>query len=217
MILPEHSKIINTIAKKKFKSLGIKQKGQSRIWLDDRGWFTTIIEFQPFRGSQGTTLNIGVNFHWYKKEYFSFDIGYRQNVPFIEYNQNDDKFSQEVEKFCEMAITKILEYREFLKDIYTAKSLILNHIFTSEEFWGNYHKGTICGLTNDFDKLNKYYQKLLKETYPVEWVNELKREVERLRSKIQSQEQFTEEIIGTIKRTRTLKKLPEIEIRLTDE
>ena len=77
MTQPDHSKIINKTAKKIFGVYGIKQKGQSRIWLDDNGWFTTVIEFQPFRGRQGTTLNVGVNFNWYEKEYFSFDIGYR--------------------------------------------------------------------------------------------------------------------------------------------
>ena len=68
---PDHSKIINKTAKKIFGVYGIKQKGQSRIWLDDNGWFTTVIEFQPFRGRQGTTLNAVSYTHLdvYKRQY----------------------------------------------------------------------------------------------------------------------------------------------------
>ena len=214
MTQPDHSKIINKTAKKIFGVYNIKQKGQSRIWLDDNGWFTTVIEFQPFRGRQGTTLNVGVNFNWYENEYFSFDIGYRQDVDFIEYNGNENEFLLEVKKLCELALSKVLEYRENLESIYKAKPFILNHNFTSEELWGSYHKGTIAGLTNDFDTQNLYFQKLLKENHPYDWVIELKNKVKILTLKTETQNQFSETIIDIIKNTRILKKLPEIEIKL---
>ncbi|MFV0290086.1 MAG: hypothetical protein ACK5IJ_04195, partial [Mangrovibacterium sp.] len=63
MALPEHSKIINQVAREIFKEYGIERKGQSRTWLDDQYWYTTIIEFQPFKDRQGTCLNVGINFH----------------------------------------------------------------------------------------------------------------------------------------------------------
>ena len=91
-----HSKIINRIPKEKFKPFGITQKGQSRIWLDYRGWFTTIIEFQSYRKERGTTLNVGVNFDWYKIDYYSFDIGSKQDVDFVifeEDNVEDTRYS----------------------------------------------------------------------------------------------------------------------------
>lgn len=213
MTQPDHSKIINKTAKKIFGVYGIKQKGQSRIWLDDNGWFTTVIEFQPFRGRQGTTLNVGVNFNWYEKEYFSFDIGYRQEVDFVDYNENEEQFLTEVEKFCEIALNKALEYRQNLKDFNNSKTLILRHQFTSENIWGSYHKGVICGLTNDFTQLSEYFQKLSNEKHPYEWLNELKNRVKFL---VENQNRFTETIIEIIEKTRVLKKLPEMEIKLSE-
>jgi hypothetical protein len=216
MTQPDHTRITNKTAKKIFGVYEIKQKGQSRIWLDDNGWFTTVIEFQPFRGRQGTTLNIGVNFHWYEKEYFSFDIGYRQDVEFVAYDGNKERFLAEVEKLCEIALTKTLEYRDKLKNIDQAKSTILNHVFSSESILGSYHKGIICGLTRDFPQLNDFFQKLLKEDHPGEWLNELKDRVNFLISNADDQNQFTVTIIEIIRKTRVLKKLPEREIKLTE-
>src|SRR5690606_18901697 len=105
---------------------------------DDNGWFITVIEFQPFHGRQGTTLNVGVNFNWYEKEYFSFDIGHRQDVDFVDYEENEEEFLAEVREFCKLALSKALEYRGKLNNIYSAKSFILSHTFTSENIWGSY-------------------------------------------------------------------------------
>lgn len=216
MTPPDHSKIISKTAKKILTPYGIKQKGKSRIWLDDCGWYTTVIEFQPFTGRQGTTLNIGVNFHWHEQVYFSFDIGYRQDVDFVEYNGNEDQFSREVENFCKIALSKALEYRENLQNLQKAKSFILNQTYTSEEIWGSYHKGNICGLTDDLVERNHYYQKLLEASHAGEWLNELKNHVSLLIGHSASKDQFTENMIETIRKTRSLKKLPEVEIKFTD-
>jgi hypothetical protein len=72
-------------------------------------------------------------------------------------------------------------------------------------------------LTNDFDTKNLYYQKLLKENHPYDWVVELKNRVKILTLKTETQNQFSETIIDIIKNTRILKKLPEIEIKLNKE
>ena len=211
----EHSKIINRIAKEKFKPYGITQKGQSRIWLDDRGWYTTIIEFQPYRGERGTTLNIGVNFHWYEKDYFSFDIGSRQDVDFVNFEEdNVESFIKNIEDFCEICLKKVFENRVNFNSIYSSKEHILKHNFTSEELWGNYSKGIICGLTNDFNEQNKYFNKLLNTVHPVKWADELKERTNYLITKSSNQKIFTSEILKIIIETRKSKKLSEVEIVL---
>ncbi|WP_223606487.1 hypothetical protein [Chryseobacterium sp. OSA05B] len=213
---PDYSKIINKTAKKTFTPYGIKQKGKSRIWLDDKGWYTTVIEFQPFTGRQGTTLNVGINFNWHEQVYFSFDIGSRQDVDFVEYDGNENDFANEIEKICDLALHKALGYRENLQNIQKAKPFILNQTYTSEDIWGNYHKGTICGLTNDLVEQNEYYQKLLQAEHPGEWLNELKDHVNLLMTDSGHQDKFSGKIIEIINKTRALKKLPEMEINFTD-
>jgi hypothetical protein len=208
----EHSKIITKIAKQKLKPLGIVQKGQSRTWIDDKGWYSTIIEFQPSSWARGAYLNIGANFHWHKQDYFSFDFCYRQQS-FIEYN-SDDQFTKEMGKFCELIVEKVIEIRERFSTIHLAKDVILVHNFTSDDIWGNYHKGTICGLAGDFDKMNKCFDDLLKieNDMQIQWIENLKENVKYLQSKTCDLELFKAKILKIIAETRKLKKLPEMEI-----
>jgi hypothetical protein len=44
--------------------MGIVQKGRSRTWYDDQGWWVGLIEFQPSSWSRGSYLNVGVQWLW---------------------------------------------------------------------------------------------------------------------------------------------------------
>ncbi|SHH24297.1 hypothetical protein [Flavobacterium defluvii] len=204
----DYSRIINKIAKEKLRPYGIIQKGKSRLWLDDQGWYIILIEFQPYSGRRGSTLNVGANFNWYNQNYFSFDIGYRQNVEFAEY-KNEDQFSQQIELYCDKAIEIVLDYRNKLDNNHR-KNFILNHAFTSESLWGNYHKGTILGIIGEADEMKKYYSAILDEENQFDWINDLQSKVRFL---IESKD-FIMEIRKTIYESRKLKKLPESEINL---
>jgi hypothetical protein len=207
---PEHSKIINSVARQIFKSNGIERKGQSRVWLDDQGWYTTQVEFQPFMGRQGTCINIGVNFHWYVKDSISFDMGYRESefVDFISIEQ----FTPEVEKLSRFALDKILEYRHSFSNITTAKQVILKHEFTSDSLWGNYHKGVICGLTDDTKGLNLHFDALLSVNHDVLWANNLKLRTGQLKEIATDPKLFRQEINNTMKQARQLKKLKAVDV-----
>lgn len=209
MGLPEHSKIINSIARKILKPIGLVQKGNSRTWLDDHGWYTIIVEFQPYSYRQGTFLNVGANFHWRKEDYWSFDIGHRES-DFVNF-ENAEQFTTEFENLAGFALDKILFYRKALSNINAAKDTILNHKFTSEELWGSYHKGIICGLTNDLTELHKYFDKLLAFEDRAPFIPEVKSEVTRLKVIALDPNSFKEEIRQIIKRTREAKRLPSIE------
>lgn len=211
MALPEHSKIINKIARGIFKEYGIERKGQSRTWLDDQYWFTTIIEFQPFKDRQGTCLNVGINFNWYEKEYFSFDIGNRES-DFIDF-KNKKQFQSEMESLVEKALKRTLELRNKMTDLKSAEKNIINHEFTSDNLWGNYHRAIICGLNNEVGKSEQYFDLILKDDFEVPWAKELKRRVSELKNELKDTSNFQVKINEIIEKTRNEKKLKEIEIK----
>jgi hypothetical protein len=101
----QHSKILNTVARKVLNPVGVKQKGRSQIWLDDQGWWVTVIEFQSSSWSKGSYLNVGVNWQWYPIDYFSFDLGYREET-YIEY-KSDEQFEPEAHKLAQTALKKL--------------------------------------------------------------------------------------------------------------
>lgn len=205
MALPEHSKIINTIARQILKPEGLIQKGQSRSWLDDHEWFTTFVEFQPFQYQQGTCINVGVNFHWSGRDHWSFDIGYRESgfVTFVHL----DQFAPEIEELAQMALSKVLFYRNSLRDPESAKQTILNHTFTSESLWGNYHKGIVCGITKDIPGLNNYFDRLLSIDDPAPFIPGVKAEISQLKTLAQHEGQFRQAIQSSIDFAREKKKL----------
>ena len=211
MSLPKHSKIINKVALIIFKEYGIERKGQSRTWLDDQYWFTTIIEFQPFKDRQGTCLNVGINFHWYEKEYFSFDIGNRES-DFIDF-KNEEQFQSEIESLVEKALKRTLELRNKMGDLKNAQNTILNHEFASDNLWGNYHRAIICGLNNELMKSKQYFNLILKDDFDTPWAKELKKRVSELKNELKDTSNFKVRINEIIEKTRNEKKLNEIEMK----
>ena len=212
MTQPEHSKIIVKTAGQILKPYGIVRKGQSRSWLDDHGWFTSVIEFQPSSWNRGTYLNVGVNFHWFRKDYFSYDIGGRESL--FEKFDNTEQFTINIEGFANKALGIALNYREAFRNLESSGNAILTHQFASDSLWGNYHRGVVCGITNKFGEADKYFDMLLSVELDYDWVNELKRDTLFLKTVMNSHQQFKTEIIEIIKATRSLKKLPPVEIEL---
>jgi hypothetical protein len=210
MTLPEHTKIINSVARYILKPHGLNRKGQSRIWLDDQGWYTIVVEFQPFGFSQGTCLNVGVNFLWYPQDYFSFDIGYRESS-LIDLHDTD-QFTSKVERLALLALDKVHNYRESLITLQMARKTILDYTFTSEDLWGNYHKGTICGLVGDQIGLCSYYEKLLSVAHDVPWANELKVRTRQLMEESIEHSNFVKLIQSYIVESRKLKRLKDLAI-----
>ncbi|NRD19006.1 hypothetical protein HNV08_03020 [Winogradskyella eckloniae] len=211
MPTPIHSKIINKVTRKILKEHGIVRKGQSRKWLDDQYWFTTGIEFQPFKDRRGTCLNVGVNFHWYEKSYFSYDIGYRESE-FIDF-VNEEQFENEMNSLVELALKRTLGLREKLTDLRTVTNTILNHEYTSDSLWGNYHRAIICGLNNEPKKSEHYFNLVLENNLECDWEQELKRRVEKLKTDLDNTADFRNRIDKIIERTRIVKKLKETEIK----
>jgi hypothetical protein len=118
-----HSKAIAAHAREILGPLGIKRKGRSRTWLDDRGWWVGIIEFQPSDYSRGTCVNVGVHWLWSHPGYVSFNYGGR-----VHYNDESGRSRQywkstpgedfsEVARFvAELARDRIVELRTLFAD-----------------------------------------------------------------------------------------------------
>jgi hypothetical protein len=91
-----HTRLLHAAAGEVLSPLGIVQKGRSRTWIDDRGWWLGVIEFQPSSWSRGSHLNVGVNWLWNERDDLAFDVGARVGLPlvgeYVEY-ENDAQFA----------------------------------------------------------------------------------------------------------------------------
>lgn len=153
-----HEKIIKRAAKEVLSPLGLFQIGQSRVWLDDNGWFLIVIEFQPSGWSKGSHLNVGINFLWRKKESISFDFGNRVNNH-VEYTNDDDLFYKEMLKLAEIAKEKILFYRQFQNFSYAKKAMIGSTQMSSS--WEEWHIAMMYFLAGDNATGKRYFNQFI--------------------------------------------------------
>ena len=128
------TQIIKQLCKDILLPLGVFQKGTSRIYIDDNGYFFTVLEFQPSAYAKGTYLNTALHFLWNERDHISFDFPFGADIRvknFVEY-QNDEQFTHEVTKYVQEAAKQVMFYRK-LQDIETAKSYVKK--------WLRKHKG----------------------------------------------------------------------------
>ena len=211
MALPIYSKIINKLARETLKPLGVVRKGQSRTWLDDHGWWVTIVEFQPSNWDKGSYLNVGINWQWYPQDHISFDLGYRESS-FVKF-ENEEQFLVDAKELVDLAKERILEYREELKTPDKARSYILTNTEGDDRhIWSSLNKGMACLVTGSPDLAFEYLEKAISCSDDREWAMDVKEYAKKFTS-LEPQEQLVF-LENTIKESRKLKKFKEVEVVL---
>jgi len=156
-----HDKIIKMAAKEVLAPLGVFQKGQSRTWIDDNGWFFTIIEFQPSQWGKGAYLNVGMHFLWNSKDSFSFDYGGREHEN-VSYTGDDEKFYKEMLELARLAKEKVMFYRSFSALSFAKGQITKNHVHSQEmDLWNSM---MICFLSSDFEHGRHFFQQVVNIT-----------------------------------------------------
>lgn len=174
-----HDNIIKKAAKEILVPLGMFQKGQSRCWLDDNGWYIIQVEFQPSAWSKGAYLNVGVSFLWEKSEALnetlSFDVGYREKGH-VEFNGNEDDFYRKMLELSIHAKERILDYRKF-NDVCFCKQRLEDIANSNDSLWNNWNIAMFCFLIKDEDCGRNYLKRIIEANDPrdtdIEWVRKM--------------------------------------------
>ena len=85
------------------------RKGRSRVWLDDRGWWMGVVEFQPSSWSKGSYLNTGCMWLWNVHPHVAFDLS--ESAKGFHTFENERQFSQAIEGYCLRALEQMGGYR----------------------------------------------------------------------------------------------------------
>lgn len=204
----DHNKLIAATAKTVLKPLGLKRDGKSRVWFDDHGWWSVVVEFQPSAWSRGTYLNVGICWLFYEQAHWSFDIGYReQNGEFVD-AKKEQKFTVGVHGLAECARERVLDYRQ--------KFATLDGAFQHYQstplrgHWDFYYAAIIAALHGDLTIARKHFDDLLKLTAEYQWQKGLRYRAVDLISLLDNRVRLLESLTGIIFRTRAAMGLPEI-------
>ena len=204
----DHNKLLTKIAKDKFKPHGILQKGKSRTFLYDGGWYTIIIEFQPSSSSKGTYLNIGVDLNFYPRDYFAFSHGYREKE--FQEAEDETQFANIVNEYCDLAIERVDKLKKEFTDINAAVKTYIKS--SSNDHWDYFNVGIMYGLAGRFGKAKLVLTKLKNKKCEFDYEFDRNKLAVEVLTWLDDESNFDTNIKNLIEKTRLLKKLPPMEI-----
>ena len=164
-----HTRFLNYAARTILQSNGLFQKGQSRTWIDDNGWFLIIVEIQPKDWNKGAYLKVGIDYLWRNKNKLTMEYGHNQKE-FIAFRDREESFYNDLLIMYSVAMEKVEEYRKFADIAYAKRKISGVNRFSSNAH-ELYNKMMICGLAEDSQAV-EYYKKLLERVYSVEEASE---------------------------------------------
>jgi hypothetical protein len=153
-----HDKLIANAAKTALQPLGLRRKGQSRLWIGDHGWWLAVVEFQPSGFEKGSYLNVAAHWLWSAKGYISFDLGCGADggirVADFEAYDADEPFNDAATRLATAAATGVHELVAQLPSITATADLLLDRAGTSpvRGSWPTYHAGVAAGLAGRADE-----------------------------------------------------------------
>jgi hypothetical protein len=214
--------LINAAARETLRPLGLVQKGRSRTWLADQGWWLGIVEFQPSGWTRGSYLNVGVNWLWNVKDWHSFDFGYRVEEPgkgemFFEY-ENDGQFAPLARTLAMIAGEQVTHYRQLFPAIEAAAATLKGT--DADDLERSLDAGVALGLVGETDAASAMFDRYVswfESGEEAEWRSDddepLYERARMLRDLTPDTSAFRDRIRADVTETRTLFKLdPDLEL-----
>ncbi|MBN2258141.1 MAG: hypothetical protein JW704_10005 [Anaerolineaceae bacterium] len=195
---PIHSKLINAAAREILNPIGLQQKGQSRLWLDDHGWWLILVEFQPSSREPGAFLNVGLNWLWSERNYFAYDEGHRVGR-FTEF-QTEEQFVIEIKRVVRRAAKEIQNNRRTYSSIEAAARLLGRK--WNKDSWGRYHAAVAAGLCGKHNQATRFFNELIQEPSHTEWHKLLKQRAVQLMGSLDDMDELRHRINGLVIQTR---------------
>jgi hypothetical protein len=104
------SSILTRVARDVLGPIGLRQRGRSRLWIDDRAWWLIVVEFQPSSWSQGSYLNVAGMWLWMRADHLHFDTPDSRVHEHIEFG-DEVQFESAARRLAELAAVRVRELR----------------------------------------------------------------------------------------------------------
>jgi len=204
----DHNAVINAEARKVLKPLGLVCQGKSRVWIDDHGWWTIQVEFQPSGWTTGSYLNVGVNWLLYEGTVGAFHIGHRVDVPFIEASGNEG-LKDDAHRLALSAKAEVERLRLQFSTLMAAVSYYRENGCRSA--WDDYHFGVFQALTGEIESAGTAFRSVPTRRLEFGWEKALAQRASELHELASDRIHFVETIQGIVRRTRSIGHLPDWE------
>lgn len=202
-----HQKIIQSTSVQILKPAGFKQKGRSRLWLRDFGWFVNFIELTPHKWDRGTHFVTGISWLWYPRTYWTFDVTLHRSGldEFIKYD-DDESFqsalTEDLTRLIEMLRDPIAKCQNFDG----ALSLAAN--YSNGTCWENFNLSILTALSGETQTAHALLRDILQnysENY--DWQRERADYVAALMPQLECTDSLHRFLNDKIRESRELKKM----------
>jgi len=154
----EHGRIIASEAKAILQPAGFRRKGRSRIWIADRGFWLSVVEFQPSSWSKGTYLNVAVHWLWGSlPQTLTFDR-FERVGGFVEF-QNSAQFVLLVGQMARKAVEIDQIHRSMFPSVQATATILMNELQPGAHGeWAAFNAGVAAGMAGDFETARRLFE-----------------------------------------------------------
>ena len=151
----DHSQVLKRVATQVLKPIGLVQRGRSRTWLADHGWWVIQTEFGPSAFGRGSYLMVGTALLWcpFPAIPFELDIKDRWSTPSnpsgrVEYIEarEQDAWERDVDALAQGAAEHVAWIRERSRGVADVRARLETE---PDRFWTRYHLGVAAGVGGD--------------------------------------------------------------------
>lgn len=210
-----HNAAIAKAARTVLGPSGCVRKGRSRTWLDDRGWWIGIVEFQPSGFSKGSYLNVAASWLW-KPEGSSpltFDDFSDVGRPWREVSSGSN-FDAAALELAGIALQGLEMLRRRHGTVASSADHLSRHANFGEAVTNHqrYHAGVACGLCGRMEDAQRLLSDAIIPPNGIGWIATLNDTCSKLATLTADPVAFRAYVVDRIRENRKVLSLKEIDI-----
>ncbi|MFC7327930.1 hypothetical protein [Marinactinospora rubrisoli] len=167
------SRLVAAAARTHLRPLGLRQRGRSRLWVDDHGWWLGLVEFPSPGWSQGSGLRVGAMWLWQDLGHIAFNIGERLSV--TEDYRGDEQFARVADDLAGRARTRVERLRRRFPDLAAVAGHLTAQPAGRGRFWEPWNAGVAAALVGDAALARERFADVLAEEAVAPWMEEAQR------------------------------------------
>ncbi|WP_167745589.1 hypothetical protein [Streptomyces virginiae] len=164
------SRLVTEAARRHLRPLGLRQRGRSRLWLDDHGWWLGVVDFFSPRWSQGSGLTVGVMWLWQDVGHVTFNV--HEKVEGSQEFRHEQQFAVVMERLAHDAEKRVGEFRDRFADLDAVARALLSRPVRRDDLWGNFNAGVAAALVGKASEARERFSAVLAHDSFADWIQE---------------------------------------------
>ncbi|GGX67073.1 hypothetical protein [Streptomyces fructofermentans] len=172
------SRLVAAAARERLRPLGLRQRGRSRIWIDDHGWWLGVVEFPSPTWSRGSGLNVGAMWLWQDFDHLAFD--FMERVSGSQEFRDEKQFAPVAAELARGAEERVEALRDRFPDLGAVARCLLERKDVPGYLWESFNAGVAAGLTGRTVLARARFAAVLAEDPVADWAREARRTARHL-------------------------------------